>query len=230
MTADGNVILVNQADHSSATAGKADYDRPSDLFTLTEDPVWWNDRMEVRGDTLPDAAPSNRSITPRAMPGSSSASPAPPAVHPLRPSMAFRFRRRHPSRARSVPKPISPPFAAMSSARLFDGETTPGHVDLPNSSSFTSSPAARNPATRSSSSSPARTSTPKPPRTPAASSKQFPAACSPPTAPPPTAFGRPSWPRTTPSSNPPAPAHAVSTTTNHRRHRHRLFFSRHQPA
>jgi len=52
MAAGGNVILVNQADQSSATAGKADYDRPRDLFILTEDPVWWNDRMEIRGDTL----------------------------------------------------------------------------------------------------------------------------------------------------------------------------------
>jgi lipopolysaccharide export system protein LptA len=52
MAAGGNVILVNQADHSSATAGKADYDRPRDLFVLTEDPVWWNGRMEIRGDTL----------------------------------------------------------------------------------------------------------------------------------------------------------------------------------
>jgi lipopolysaccharide export system protein LptA len=52
MTAGGNVILANQADQSSATAGKAVYDRPRDLLILTEDPVWWNDRMEVRGDTL----------------------------------------------------------------------------------------------------------------------------------------------------------------------------------
>jgi len=52
VTAGGNVILVNQADQSSATAGKADYDRPRDLCVLTEDPVWWNDRMEIRGDTL----------------------------------------------------------------------------------------------------------------------------------------------------------------------------------
>jgi lipopolysaccharide export system protein LptA len=52
MTAAGNVILANQADQSSALAGNAAYDRPHDLFTLTEDPVWWNDRMEVRGDTL----------------------------------------------------------------------------------------------------------------------------------------------------------------------------------
>ena len=58
MTARDNVILVNQADQSSATAGKAEYDRPHDLFTLTEGPVWWNDRAEIRGDTLTQE-PSN---------------------------------------------------------------------------------------------------------------------------------------------------------------------------
>jgi lipopolysaccharide export system protein LptA len=58
VTAGGNVILVNQSDQSSATAGKADYDRPRDLFTLTENPVWWNDRVEIRGDTLTQE-PSN---------------------------------------------------------------------------------------------------------------------------------------------------------------------------
>ncbi len=52
MTAGGNVIIANQADQSSALAGKAVYDRPRDLLTLTEEPVWWNDLMEVRGDTL----------------------------------------------------------------------------------------------------------------------------------------------------------------------------------
>jgi len=52
MTARGNVLITNQADQSAATAGKAVYDRPRDLFTLTEDPAWRNDRMEVRGDTL----------------------------------------------------------------------------------------------------------------------------------------------------------------------------------
>ncbi len=52
MTAAGNVLITNQADQSSAAAGQAAYDRPGDLFTLTENPVWRNDRMEVRGDTL----------------------------------------------------------------------------------------------------------------------------------------------------------------------------------
>jgi lipopolysaccharide export system protein LptA len=52
LAAAGNVIIANQADQSSAIAGKALYDRPHDLLTLTEDPVWWNDQMEVRGDTL----------------------------------------------------------------------------------------------------------------------------------------------------------------------------------
>jgi len=59
MAAAGNVIFANQADQSAALAGKAVYDRPRDLFTLTGDPVWWNDRMEVRGDTL-SMASSNR--------------------------------------------------------------------------------------------------------------------------------------------------------------------------
>jgi lipopolysaccharide export system protein LptA len=58
VTAGGNVILVNQADQSSATAGSAEYDRPHDLFTLREDAVWWNDRVEIRGDTLTQE-PSN---------------------------------------------------------------------------------------------------------------------------------------------------------------------------
>ncbi len=52
MTVAGHVLITNQADLSSAAAGHADYDHPGDLFTLTENPVWRNDRMEVRGDTL----------------------------------------------------------------------------------------------------------------------------------------------------------------------------------
>ena len=56
LTAAGNVILVNQADLSRATAGKAAYGRTGDSFILTEDAVWWNDQMEVRGDTLSTAA------------------------------------------------------------------------------------------------------------------------------------------------------------------------------
>jgi lipopolysaccharide export system protein LptA len=59
MTADGNVIIANQADHSSALAGNAAYSRARDLLTLTGDPVWWNDVMEVRGDTL-SMASSNK--------------------------------------------------------------------------------------------------------------------------------------------------------------------------
>ena len=58
-TAGGNVIIANQADQSSAIAGKAIYDRPRDLLTLTKDPVWWSDQMEVRGDTL-SMSSSNR--------------------------------------------------------------------------------------------------------------------------------------------------------------------------
>ena len=52
MAAAGNVIIANQAGPNSALAGKAVYDRPRDLLVLTGDPVWWDDRMEVRGDTL----------------------------------------------------------------------------------------------------------------------------------------------------------------------------------
>jgi len=56
MTCEGNVIIVNQADHSRAMAAKAVYDRTNDLFQLTGDASWWNDQMEVRGQTLSMAA------------------------------------------------------------------------------------------------------------------------------------------------------------------------------
>ena len=52
ITAAGNVLMTNQADLSSAEAGHGDYDRPGDLLTLTENPVWRNGRLEIRGDTL----------------------------------------------------------------------------------------------------------------------------------------------------------------------------------
>jgi lipopolysaccharide export system protein LptA len=58
LTAAGNVIIANQADQSSALAGKV-YDRTNDLFVLTDDPSWWNDPMEVRGETL-SMSPSNK--------------------------------------------------------------------------------------------------------------------------------------------------------------------------
>jgi lipopolysaccharide export system protein LptA len=52
MNSEGNVILVNQADHSRAVADKAAYDRTHDLFELGGNAVWWNDQLEIRGDTL----------------------------------------------------------------------------------------------------------------------------------------------------------------------------------
>jgi lipopolysaccharide export system protein LptA len=52
MHATGNVLIVNQADQSSSTSDQADYVRTNDLFELTGSPVWWNDRMEIKGRTL----------------------------------------------------------------------------------------------------------------------------------------------------------------------------------
>ncbi|HZM03631.1 MAG TPA: LptA/OstA family protein [Candidatus Saccharimonadales bacterium] len=52
MIARGNVIIVNQADKSRALAGQAVYDRPTDHFELTGNPVWRNDQMEVKGQVL----------------------------------------------------------------------------------------------------------------------------------------------------------------------------------
>jgi lipopolysaccharide transport protein LptA len=52
MHASGNVIIVNQADHSRATGEQADYTRTNDWLELTGDPVWWNDDMEIRGRVL----------------------------------------------------------------------------------------------------------------------------------------------------------------------------------
>ncbi len=52
MRATGNVLIVNQADQSSATSERADYTRTNDLFELTGNPVWWNTNMEVTGRTL----------------------------------------------------------------------------------------------------------------------------------------------------------------------------------
>ncbi|MGA2175333.1 MAG: hypothetical protein ABSH38_10165 [Verrucomicrobiota bacterium] len=52
MTATGNVLIVNEADHSRATGGRAVYARTNDSFELTENPVWWNDQLEVKGRVL----------------------------------------------------------------------------------------------------------------------------------------------------------------------------------
>jgi len=52
MHATGNVLIVNQADKSSATGDQADYSRRNDSFVLTGGPAWWNDKMEIKGRTL----------------------------------------------------------------------------------------------------------------------------------------------------------------------------------
>lgn len=52
MRARGNVIIVNQADHSRATADQADYERNAGRVELDGHPVWWNDTIEVKGETL----------------------------------------------------------------------------------------------------------------------------------------------------------------------------------
>ena len=52
MHARGNVLILNQADQSSATAEVADYRRTTDRVELTGNPVWWNTNMEVKADTL----------------------------------------------------------------------------------------------------------------------------------------------------------------------------------
>ncbi len=52
MIANGNVIIVNQADQSRSTADHAVYSRAEDRFELTGAPVWWNDRVTVHGQSL----------------------------------------------------------------------------------------------------------------------------------------------------------------------------------
>jgi lipopolysaccharide export system protein LptA len=52
MSARGNVIIVNQADQSSAMADQAVYEKVTDRVELTGNPVWWNDDMEVKAQTL----------------------------------------------------------------------------------------------------------------------------------------------------------------------------------
>jgi lipopolysaccharide export system protein LptA len=52
MRAQGNVILVNQADQSSALADKADYEKALDRVDLSGHPVWRNPTVEVKGEML----------------------------------------------------------------------------------------------------------------------------------------------------------------------------------
>lgn len=52
MHARGHVIIINQADQSSAMAERAEYEKASDSVTLTGNPVWWNTNMEVKAGTL----------------------------------------------------------------------------------------------------------------------------------------------------------------------------------
>jgi lipopolysaccharide export system protein LptA len=52
MIANGNVIIVNQADQSRSTGDHAIYSRAEDRFELTGNPVWWNDRVTVHGQLL----------------------------------------------------------------------------------------------------------------------------------------------------------------------------------
>jgi lipopolysaccharide export system protein LptA len=59
MHATGNVLIVNQADGSSATGDQANYVRTNDLFGLTGSPAWWNTNMEVKGRTLTAEATNN---------------------------------------------------------------------------------------------------------------------------------------------------------------------------
>jgi lipopolysaccharide export system protein LptA len=56
MHATGNVLIVNQHDHSSSISDRADYVRTNNLFELTGSPVWRNEQMEVKGRTLTDEA------------------------------------------------------------------------------------------------------------------------------------------------------------------------------
>jgi len=56
MTADGNVLLVNQSDESWATGRHAYYSRSNSIFQLTGDPEWQSERannlIKVHGDLL----------------------------------------------------------------------------------------------------------------------------------------------------------------------------------
>jgi lipopolysaccharide transport protein LptA len=52
MTANGNVIIVNQADQSRSTGDHAVYSREENRFELTGSPVWWNDRVTIHAESL----------------------------------------------------------------------------------------------------------------------------------------------------------------------------------
>ena len=52
MSARGHVLTTNEADHSNSSSEYAIYSRTNDSFELTGQPVWWNDKMEVKGDLL----------------------------------------------------------------------------------------------------------------------------------------------------------------------------------
>ena len=52
MTATGNVLMTNEADHSNSRSDCAVYSRTNDSFDLTGHPVWWNDKIEVKGTLL----------------------------------------------------------------------------------------------------------------------------------------------------------------------------------
>jgi lipopolysaccharide export system protein LptA len=53
MHAEGNVLIVNEKDLSSSISDQADYVRTNNLFELTGGlPVWWNEKMEIKGRTL----------------------------------------------------------------------------------------------------------------------------------------------------------------------------------
>jgi lipopolysaccharide export system protein LptA len=52
MHAQGNVVIVNQADKSRSTSDRADYVRTNNLFALSGHPEWWNDQMNIQGRTL----------------------------------------------------------------------------------------------------------------------------------------------------------------------------------
>jgi lipopolysaccharide export system protein LptA len=52
MIAIGNVIIVNQADHSRSTSAQAVYSRAENRFELIGAPVWWNERVTIHGQSL----------------------------------------------------------------------------------------------------------------------------------------------------------------------------------
>ncbi len=52
LIANGNVIIVNQADQSRSTGDHAHYSRAENRFELTGSPVWWNDRVTIHAQSL----------------------------------------------------------------------------------------------------------------------------------------------------------------------------------